>query len=106
MLRSDDMEMTRGMDWSHMALKTRFWCALIDWEGLWAVYLISNMWITGSAEPDVIYSPSGDQDWFIRADWESLLSCFHPKAWSSVFLNLISNNRSCLSWVLIEIKNS
>lgn len=54
MLRSDDMEMRRGIDWSHMALKTRFWWALIDCEGLWELYLISKMWITGSTEPDAM----------------------------------------------------
>lgn len=100
MFRSEDMETRRGRDWSHTALNTRLWWARMDWEGLLALYLISNRWIMGSAEPDVMYKPSGDQDWFIRADWDSLLSCFHPKAWISVCLNLISNRRSCLSRVL------
>ena len=103
MLRSDDMEMRSGIEESQTALKTRFWWAFMDWGGLWELYLISNMWIMGSAEPDVKYNPSGDQAWFIRADWDSLLSCFHPKAWSSVCLNLISYNRSCLSGVLKEL---
>lgn len=54
MLRSDDMETSKGRERSHMALKTRFWWASIDWEGLWPLYLMSNMWIMGSAEPDVM----------------------------------------------------
>jgi hypothetical protein len=54
MLRSDDMEMRSGRDLCHMALKTRFLWASIDWEGLWPLNLISNMWINGSAEPDVM----------------------------------------------------
>lgn len=98
--RSEDIEMRRGVVRSHTALKTRFWWAFIDWEGFWALYLISNMWIIGSAVPDEMYKPSGDQAWFIRADWESLLSCFHPKACISVCLSLISKSRSCFSWVL------
>ena len=98
--RSEDIEMRRGGVRSHTALKTLFWWAFIDWEGFWALYLISNMWIIGSAVPDEMYKPSGDQAWFIRADWESLLSCFHPKACISVCLSLISKSRSCFSWVL------
>lgn len=101
--RSDDMEMRRGREWCHKALKTRFWCAFTDWEGLWALYLMSKMWITGSAEPDVMYNPSGDHAWFIRADCDSLLSCFQPNSWITVCLNLISNSRSCLSGVLQKI---
>lgn len=58
---------------------------------------MSKTWMTGSTEPEVRYKPSGDQDWFIKADCDSLLSCFHPNECSSVFLNLISNSRSCFS---------
>lgn len=100
MLRSEDIETRRGKVLLQTALKTRFWWAFIDCEGLLELYLISKMWIIGSAEPDVMYKPSGDQAWFIRADCDSLLSCFHPNAWISVCLNLESSNRSCLSGVL------
>lgn len=100
MFRSEEMEIRSGRDWSHTALKTRFWWAFIDWEGLCKLYLISNRWITGSAEPDVRNKPSGDQAWLINADWDSLLSCFHPKACNSVCLSLISYNRSCFPGVL------
>ena len=100
MFRSEDMEMRRGREWCHIAVKTCFLWALIDCEGLWVLDLISKIWIIWSTEPEVMYKPSGDHVWFIRADWESLLSCFHPNAWSSVCLNVISNNRSCFSGVL------
>lgn len=100
MFKSEDIEIRRGSVWCHTALNTRFWWARIDWEGLWALNLISNMWIIGSAEPEVMYKPSGDHAWFIKADWDSLLSCFQPNAWISSCFNLISNNRSCLSGVL------
>jgi len=103
MLESDDMEMRSEREWCHMALKTLFSWALIDCEGSWPLYLISNMWIKGSSEPDVMYKPLGDQSWFTRADCVSLLCCFHPNAWTSFCFNLISNNRSCFSWVLQQI---
>lgn len=96
MLRSDDIDVRSGSDWCHTALKTRFWWACTDCEGFRPSYLISKIWIMGSAEPDVMYRPSGDHAWLIRADWDSLVSCFHPKAWISVCLSRTSNNRSCL----------
>lgn len=99
-LRSEDMEMRRGREWCHAALKTRFWWALIDCEGWLALNLMSNIWITGSAEPEVIYKPSGDHVWLIKADWDMLLSCFQPNSCISVFFNLMSNNLSCFCGVL------
>jgi hypothetical protein len=105
MLRSDDMEVRYGNVWCQTALNTRFWCAWTDWQGFWPWCLMSKMWITGSAEPDDTYQPSGDHDWLIRADWDSLLSCFQPNAWTSVCLSLTSNKRSCLPGVLLAQRN-
>ena len=93
MLRSDDMEVRYGNVWCQTALNTRFWCAWTDWQGFWPWCLMSKMWITGSAEPDDTYQPSGDHDWLIRADWDSLFSCFQPNAWTSIFVSLTSNRR-------------
>ena len=94
--KSDEMETSCWED-CHSALNTLFLWALIERDGLGALYRISKMWITGSEEPDEMCKPSGDQDWLISADCDSLLSCFHPKENSSVWGNLTSYNRSCLS---------
>lgn len=104
MFKSEDIEMRTGRVWCQTALKTRLWWALMDWQGLWELYRISNMWMTGSTEPDEMYKPSGDQAWVIRAECESLLSCFHPKEWISACLDLKSNKRSCFSKVLQWIR--
>lgn len=98
--KSEEMDMRRGRYWCHAAVKTRFWWALMDCEGLHPLYLISKTCMMGSAEPDVMRKPSGDQAWFIKADCVSLVSCFHPNACSSVCLNLTSNSRSCLPGAL------
>ena len=102
-LRSDDMEMSRGRDWCHAALKTRFWWAFIDCEGWLALNLMSKICIIGSAEPDVRCKPSGDHAWFIKDDWDALLSCFQPNPWISSPFCLMSYSSSCLSGVLQEI---
>ena len=102
-VRSEEIDISNGNLWCHTALNTRRWWALILCDGSLPLYLISNRCILGSAEPEAIYSPSEDQFWSIRDDWESVLSCCHPSAWSSDRCVLISNKRSCFSGVLIKV---